>query len=56
MLIYIILFIIVCSIIFILYQKKQDEENKPIGGCAGTSYECCPNGITYKQNSNGSNC
>jgi hypothetical protein len=56
MLIYIILFIIVCAVIFILHQKKQDEDNKPIGGCAGTRYGCCPNGITPKKNNYGSNC
>jgi len=27
-----------------------------IGGCAGTRYGCCPNGITARQNLIGSNC
>ena len=56
MLIYIILFIIICTVIFILHQKKQKEENKPIGGCAGTRYGCCDDGYTSKQNESGSNC
>lgn len=30
--------------------------NKPIGGCAGTRYGCCPNGTTPKANFLGSNC
>jgi hypothetical protein len=29
---------------------------KPIGGCAGTIYGCCPNNITPKINMQGSNC
>ena len=29
---------------------------KPIGGCAGTRYGCCPNNNTPKINEQGSNC
>ena len=29
---------------------------KPIGGCAGTRYECCPNGTTARMNPAGTNC
>ena len=29
---------------------------KPIGGCAGTRYGCCPNNNTPKINQEGSNC
>jgi hypothetical protein len=29
---------------------------KPIGGCAGTRYGCCPNSLTPKINQQGSNC
>jgi hypothetical protein len=27
-----------------------------IGGCAGTVYGCCPDGITSKQDETGTNC
>ena len=29
---------------------------KPIGGCAGTRYGCCPNGVTARRNPAGTNC
>ena len=29
---------------------------KPIGGCAGTRFGCCPNNLTPKFDQNGSNC
>jgi hypothetical protein len=29
---------------------------KPIGGCAGTRYGCCPNGVTPRMNPAGTNC
>lgn len=29
---------------------------KPIGGCSGTIYGCCPNNYTPKINQSGSNC
>jgi hypothetical protein len=29
---------------------------KPIGGCAGTRYGCCPNGVTARWDAEGSNC
>ena len=28
----------------------------PVGGCAGTQYGCCPDGITAKMNAYGTNC
>lgn len=30
--------------------------SKPIGGCSGTQYGCCPNNSTPKIDENGSNC
>ena len=33
-----------------------DPSPKPIGGCAGTRYGCCPNNNTPKFNEQGSNC
>jgi len=27
-----------------------------VGGCAGTIYGCCPNGVTAKMNNIGTNC
>ena len=34
------------------------KPNQPtiVGGCAGTQYGCCPNGVTAKANYAGSNC
>lgn len=29
---------------------------QPIGGCSGTRYGCCPNGVTPKVDYVGSNC
>ena len=29
---------------------------KPIGGCSGTRFGCCPNNITPKMNQQGTNC
>jgi hypothetical protein len=31
-------------------------KNKAIGGCAGTQYGCCPDGVTAKKDADGSNC
>jgi hypothetical protein len=31
-------------------------KNKEIGGCAGTRYGCCPDGVTAKKDADGSNC
>jgi hypothetical protein len=30
--------------------------SKPIGGCAGTRYGCCPNGTTARMDTAGTNC
>ena len=34
----------------------QPNPPKPIGGCSGTQYGCCPNNYTPKINLQGSNC
>lgn len=31
-------------------------KNKEIGGCAGTKYGCCPDGVTAKKDAAGTNC
>jgi hypothetical protein len=31
-------------------------KNKEIGGCSGTQYGCCPDGVTAKKDADGSNC
>ena len=31
-------------------------KDKEIGGCAGTQYGCCPDGVTAKKDADGSNC
>ena len=50
--IYIIIFLMLILIIYLLY-KVHDQ---PIGGCKGTIFGCCPNNITAKRNSLGTNC
>jgi hypothetical protein len=35
---------------------NPQQRNKPIGGCAGTRYGCCPNNYTPKIDTPGSNC
>ena len=37
-------------------ERKPRNENKNIGGCAGTRFGCCDDGETAKNNSHGSNC
>ena len=36
--------------------RKPNQPVKVVGGCAGTQYGCCPNGVTAKANYAGSNC
>jgi len=36
--------------------RKPNQPTKVVGGCAGTQYGCCPNGVTAKANYAGSNC
>lgn len=59
----IILFMVVINHIIIITPTKTTTTTqvvpvpmKPIGGCAGTRYGCCPNGSTPKANYLGSNC
>lgn len=49
--IYIIIFIMLILIIYLLYKVHE-----PKGGCKGTIYGCCPDNITAKRNSLGTNC
>ena len=61
----IILFMVIINHIVIITPTKTTTTTttnvvpvpmKPIGGCAGTRYGCCPNGSTPKANYVGSNC
>lgn len=49
--IYIIIFLMLILIIYLLYKVHHQP-----GGCKGTIYGCCPNNITAKRNSLGTNC
>ena len=42
---------------FVDIQAVPDHAHiKPIGGCAGTRYGCCTNGVTARMNPAGTNC
>ena len=60
-----IIFMVIMSHIVIITPTQTQTQvvpvpvpvpKKPIGGCAGTRYGCCPNGTTPKANFLGSNC
>lgn len=60
-----IIFMVIMSHIVIITPTQTQTQvvpvpvpvpKKPIGGCAGTRYGCCPNGTTPKTNFLGSNC
>lgn len=63
-----LLIIVILMILFLIYTKyKKDYTYKPIikpypqpqhliGGCQGTHYQCCDDGITPKYDAQGSNC
>lgn len=36
--------------------ETQKNKAEKVGGCKGTRYGCCPDGITSKMNESGSNC
>lgn len=52
----IILLIMLSRHITIIHTQNVPVPVKPIGGCAGTRYGCCPNGITARMNPVGTNC
>jgi hypothetical protein len=57
----IIIVILISVLIIMLFRNhitiiKPVVNPKPIGGCAGTRYGCCPNGVTARINPLGSNC
>ena len=37
-------------------ERKPRKNHKHIGGCAGTRFGCCDDGVTAKRNYHGSNC
>lgn len=47
--------IIGVSVYFGLKDKKKHNRHR-LGGCEGTRWGCCPDGITPKYDSRGSNC
>jgi len=55
-----ILVILLVLIIHIKHPKYPPQPQPPqpqmSGGCSGTRYGCCPNGILAKHNNHGSNC
>lgn len=51
-----IMLILAIVIICMLYKQQQQHKQVLVGGCKGTIFGCCPNGITPKINQIGSNC
>ena len=64
-----LIILLLAIIIFMLFKKSPSPTPTPspqpepepaspdmIGGCKGTRYGCCPNGITPRINYRGSNC
>lgn len=66
-----LLIIVILMILYLIYTKyKKEYVYKPIikpypqpqpqqhliGGCSGTRYQCCSDGVTPKYNEKGSNC
>jgi hypothetical protein len=62
-----VIFMVVMNHIVIITPTKTTNTNTTqvvpvpmrvnrIGGCSGTRYGCCPNGVTPKSNYIGSNC
>ena len=55
-LIFIILIMVFKTQIIVIDNKPMPVPVKPIGGCSGTRYGCCPNGVTARMNPAGTNC
>lgn len=58
----ILLLLLIIGALAYFYHIKKNEKPKivhvpvVVGGCKGTRYGCCPNGVTPRANVNGTNC
>ena len=51
-----ILSLIIAITIYLIPSKKKDGGTIWFGGCAGTRWGCCPDGVTTRLDQDGTNC